>query len=548
MSDNSANIARHLDSMAKTQGGTPALYIPEYPPQGRFDFSQLRRAVDASAHYLNLKGIQPQMRTLLLVKPGADLIFTVFALFKIGAIPIVIDPGMGLKRFLRAVQHTQPEALVGIPKAQWIARLFPHVFKSLQVRASIGDRTYHQFIQHSSPFTCLSRARNDLAAILFTSGSTGPAKGVCYTHGMFEAQVNIIREHYGIEPGEVDLPMLPVFALFNPALGMATVVPEMNPARPASVDPERIVKAIKDYGVTNSFGSPAIWTKIAQHCLKNRIKLPSLRRILMAGAPVPPALVEDFQGILPNGHIHTPYGATEALPLCSIRDEDILHHAQATRQGRGTCVGRPIPPIRLRVIKPSSEPIDCYHSGLDCAIDEVGEIIASGPVVTATYDRLEDDATRKAKICRERIEDRSVEALWHKMGDVGYFDGTGQLWFCGRLAEIVQTTQGPLYTDCCEAIFNQHPHVARSALIGLGKAPAQEPAMVIEPYPNDWPSNRHAREIFIDELRALAQNAPHTALIQTFFFERSLPVDVRHNAKIHRLTLARKFTSQHKPR
>src|SRR5690606_13179108 len=188
--------------------------------------------------------------------------------------------------------------------------------------------------------------------------STGAPKGVCYEHGMFEAQVRLIRETYAIEPGEIDLPMLPIFALFNPALGMTTIVPEIDPSRPAEVDPAKIVRAIQQEQVTNSFGSPTLWHRIARHCHRERTVLSSLKRVLSAGAPVPPPLWELMVPLLPAGRLHSPYGATEALPVASIDTTTVLQGtAQRTLEGHGTCVGRIIPPNEVKIIALTDEPL-----------------------------------------------------------------------------------------------------------------------------------------------------------------------------------------------
>src|SRR5690606_38103223 len=157
------------------------------------------------------------------------------------------------------------DALAAIPAGIWVSRIFGKTFRSVRTRVTARPGNSRAG-RETAEFPMAETGAEDLAAILFTSGSTGPAKGVCYKHRMFAAQVEMIREQYGIEPGEVDLPMLPVFALFNPALGMTTVIPEMNPSRPATVDPAKIVGAIRQCGVTNSFGSPVLWTKIGRYC------------------------------------------------------------------------------------------------------------------------------------------------------------------------------------------------------------------------------------------------------------------------------------------
>jgi len=259
--------------------------------------------------------------------------------------------------------------------------------------------------------------------------------------------------------------------------------------------------------------------------------LPSIRRILMAGAPVPPALMACMQPILPNGEIHTPYGATEALPVSSISASEVLQEtAEPTSQGEGTCVGKPLPGVDVRVIEPREGALDSIEACEVLEAGAVGELIVKGPSVTRGYDKL-PEADAKSKIV-------DAGGHWHRMGDLGKFDEQGRLWFCGRLVERVLTEDGPLYTDCCEAIFNQHAKVYRSALIDAG---AGVPAIVIEPEPGYFPVSEAAKDEFRLELAQIAQSNPITKKITRFFFEKSFPVDVRHNAKIHRLSLAKKY-------
>ena len=270
-----------------------------------------------------------------------------------------------------------------------------------------------------------------MAAILFTSGSTGPAKGVYYTHGVFNAQLKLVREAYAIEPGEVDFPMLPIFALFNPALGATTVVPRMNPSRPARAEPAALVQAIEGCGVTTSFGSPVLWLNICRHCAREGLQLRALKRVLVAGAPVPPQLVSLFRQIAPNATLHTPYGATEVLPVSSITAEEILSKTAAlTQAGHGLCVGKALQGNTVRIIEVTQENLPRLEGARALPQGQVGEVIVSGPTVTPSYHRC-PEATAAAK-----IEDDSG-ALWHRMGDLGYLDDKGRLWFCGRVAERV---------------------------------------------------------------------------------------------------------------
>jgi acyl-CoA synthetase (AMP-forming)/AMP-acid ligase II len=356
---------------------------------------------------------------------------------------------------------------------------------------------------------------------------------------MFEAQVRLVRDTYGIVPGEVDLPMLPIFALFNPALGMTTIVPEIDPSRPATVDPEKIVRAIQQEKVTNTFGSPTLWRIISRHCLRNNLTLPSVKRVLMAGAPVPPSLFADVQKILPNGTAHSPYGATESLPIASISAAEVLGEtAAATAAGRGTCVGRPVKEITVRIIPISDEPVTEIR---ELPTGEIGEIVVSGPVVTREYDQL-PEATALAKI--PNPQSAICNSIWHRLGDAGYLDAAGRLWFCGRKAERVETRSGPLYPAQVEPIFNAHPNVARSALIATGHD-GRRPAIVVEPVSREVVATPSLRRKLVRELRELGASHPHTDLIRLAYLHPHFPVDVRHNAKIHRLALARWASGHH---
>lgn len=532
------NIAAHLPRMAGTHPDQPAVIHPKGGVS--LTFRQLNEECDRYAWGLSRLGIGRGTRAVLMVRPGLEFFSLTFALFKLGAVPVLIDPGMGRANLLGCIEEAAPEAFIAVPIAQAARVLCPRAFRTVKTAVTVGRRWFWggptlAGIREETwrEFPCAPTRADDAAAILFTSGSTGAPKGVRYEHGMFDAQVRELRDYYGIEEGEVDLPAFPLFALFSVAMGVTIVIPDMDPTHPARVNPEKFVAEIQAYRVTQSFGSPAIWDRVGRYCVERQLTLPSLRRVLMAGAPVAPAVLERVQRILPAAAAaHTPYGATEALPVSSITAGGVLNEtAPLTRAGKGTCVGKALPGITLRVIRITDEAIPSWDDRLVLPRGEIGEIVVKGPVVTREYFQREA-ATALAKI-------QDGPSWWHRMGDVGYLDGQDRVWFCGRKADRVRTAVGTLFTVPCEAIFNQHAYVFRSALVGVGPAGSLRPVIVIEPHPDKFPATAEATAQFTDELLKLGAANPLTAGITSVLFHRAFPVDVRHNVKISRDKLAR---------
>lgn len=534
----SSNIAQTLAEIAGRSPEKPALTCKSLIGWRTWSFSELAETAAGYSHALSEREVAKGDRVMLMVKPSKEFVCLTFGLFHLGAVVILIDPGMGYRNLLKCIGSVKPQAFIGIPRAQLFKKMFPAPFKSVIhnfcIGTSLGLLGQRLLPQRLRPLqrdttmlsSCIASKADDPAAIIFTTGSTGPPKGVCYSHGVFYAQLRLIRDYYGIGPTDVDQPAFPLFALFSTALGAHAVIPDMNPARPAKVNAEKFVRTIIDQQVTYSFGSPAIWNVVSRHCLDQQITLP-LKKILMAGAPVSGELIERVKKIMPrDGEIHTPYGATESLPIASITGSEILTQTwPQTRKGKGVCVGRSLPGMKIRIIQSSDEPIAVWNDGLEVESGEIGEIVVKGAVVTRSYENNEPE-NRLAKIADQ-------DGFWHRMGDVGYLDDEGRLWFCGRKAHRVQTKETTMYTICCEAVFNEHPGVYRSAMVGLGQPGKQIPVLIVEPF-----EKINDEEKLIDELRALGRENSLTAGIDHFLVHPSFPVDIRHNAKIFREKLA----------
>jgi acyl-CoA synthetase (AMP-forming)/AMP-acid ligase II len=539
------NVAAALPARAAAVPHTLAVVQPHGPLRGgrmcyrHYTCHELDAESDRLARGLEQVGVRRGTRTVLMVPPSLEFFALTFALFKAGAVVVLIDPGMGTRSLGTCLREAQPEAFIGVPKAHLARTLLGWARESLGVCVTVGRRlgwgghTLEQVRRRgeSGKPVLAPTLADDMAAVLFTSGSTGVAKGAVYTHGIFAAQLEMLRQMYGIEPGEVDLPTFPLFGLFAPALGMTSVLPEMDPTRPAHVDPRKIIDVVTHFGVTNLFGSPALIQRVGCYGAAHGVKLPSLRRVISAGAPVPASAVERFVGMLADGaQVHTPYGATESLPVCSIGSDEILGETRhQTAQGRGVCVGRPVAGMTVKVIRISDEPITVWRDDLEVPPAETGEIAVQGPVVTrAYYNRPE--ATALAK-----ITDPASGTFFHRIGDLGYIDERGRVWFCGRKSQRVVTPQGTFYTIPCEGVFNAHQAVYRTALVGARRDGVTEPVLCVE---LEKGPGVVSGEQLRQELLALGATHAHTKAIRTILFHPAFPVDVRHNAKIFREKLA----------
>lgn len=614
------NIATHLKDMARQRPEQMAVMFPESRDrQGRtaytsLSFRQLDEESDQIAAGLTMMGIGRGVRTALMVPPSLEFFSLAFALFKAGAVPVFIDPGMGLKNIGKCLAEAEPTAFIGITKAHIARWLFGWGKRSLTKYVHVGGRPPRDYsisinktwmtmrdlkfwsgvpdgprpvdtdgfgpgmhdlnAMADEVASGMSRiadtAASDAAAILFTSGSTGVPKGAVYSHGNFVAQVEMLKRAFGIEPGEIDLCTFPLFALFSGALGMTAVIPRMDFTRPARVNPREVIEPIQRFGATNMFGSPALLNAVGRYASR-RIDghvaepMPTLKRVLSAGAPVSAEIISRFQATLaPGRQIFTPYGATESLPVAVIGSREVLDETRAkTAQGAGTCVGRPVPGAHVSIIGITDEPIPEWSDLLLLPRGEIGEIVVQGPQVTREYFNRHDltalakirmppvgrallpvvgdmrrDEETKAKADGQECpsyDDANQGDIAHRMGDLGYFDEHGRLWFCGRKSHRVVTPERTYFTEPVEGIFNAHPQVFRTALVGVTRGGMMQPVLCVE---LEAEARRASKAKLTEELLALGAKFETTRSIQAIRFHSAFPVDIRHNSKIFREKLA----------
>ena len=530
------NVVEHLLGHASRAGEQEAIVDRSGSDRRSCTFAELAARTARIASGLADAGVRSGDRVAVFVPPGEDLIALVWGLLRMGAVPVLADPGMGRERLLGAIERTRPRVLIGIRRALAARALFGRAFASVEIAVGVGPRfpfrarSLEPLERGADPdHAPFPAAASDPAAILFTSGSTGPPKGVRFNHGMLDAQVRALRAALGFEAGERDLCGLPAFALFDAALGLTSVFPPVDPARPATVDPAALLAVCEEERATTAFLSPALWRKLVPWMEAGGHRFQSLRRATSAGAPLPIDIARRLRALLPEGgELFTPYGATEGLPVCVIDGASLEGHEERVAAGAGTPVGAAAPGIALAIAAITDGPLEDWAPEQALPLGRIGEVLVRGPVITQEYDAA-PEATRLAKVPHP-----GGGPAWHRMGDLGRLDDEGCLWFLGRKSHRLETEQGMLAPVELENVFLTSALVERCALVGVGPRGRELPVLVVEPAGRPVPRGEHETAQFITALRRTARTTPRTAGIKRFLFHPSLPVDPRHNSKIHR--------------
>ena len=534
------NVSELISYQAKINGHKKSIVYPKRKffryKNYSYTFSELDKRVNKIANKLVKLGVKPGDKVLFFVKPNLDFCAITFALFRMGAISVFIDPGMKRQYFLDSISKLKPDVLIGIPSVHFIRQFFKKNFQSIKVFITTGKFGFSQthslyaaLERESEIFTAYNPLESDLAAILYTSGGTGKPKGVEYNHSIFINQTKMLKNEFSLTSDDIDIPGFPLFSFFTLSMGMTSVIPDMDASKPAKCNPKKLYKNIISSKATFIAGSPAIWERLCDYCLKSDLSLEHVKYVVMFGAPVRNQIHLNFSKILPNGTTYTPYGATECLPVANISGKYILENtAHLSDSGLGTCVGVPLEFVNVKIIKQVDSPIEDFSRIEELASYEVGEIIVSSPNVTKAYYQM-DQETKNSKIY-------DGDLVWHRMGDVGYVDDNNKLWFCGRKKHVVKIDSFELYPIQIEAFFNKHPNIKRSALIYLKDS--NSAGIVIEPNK----SLNSISQSFRQELLEISNSIQSKIKIEKFYLKNKFPVDVRHNIKIDRTLLSKEFS------
>jgi len=521
------DLSTRMDDLAALQPEKPCLQFQTR--NGDWDsisFKAIAERTNYFASKLQFHKLSPGLRAALMIPPSTDFFALVFALLKTGIIPVMVDPAIGLRNVTKCFEESLPELFIG----NWLTHSLRKVFgwgrKSIRKTLTL-DQIIHTPMQIDHYRTNTKPQNNDQpAAIIYTSGSTGLPKGAIYTRENLAAQLGILTETFGINNNEIDLPAFPLFALIDCLIGVTAVIPDMRFPPPAKVDPETIFKAIKLFKVNNIFASPVVLEKLSTYGLQNKESLDHIKRVITAGAPTPINVIANFYQLLPEeGKLYGIYGATESLPMTVIDCKEILTKFRFnTSQGAGICIGKPVENACLRIIEISDTQIKYWEDATEEKAGLTGEITVKGPAVSTSY-YGRPDINNLSKI----IDGHDIV---HRTGDLGYFDPEGRLWYCGRKSHRVPTPYGEFYTEQIEGIFNSHPLVHRTALVGIN----QQPVLWVELAKH---AQKTERDRISRELESIGSEHELSSKVKTFLFMDKFPTDVRHNSKILREKLTR---------
>lgn len=495
-------------------------------------------------------GVKPGDRVSLLIPPSADLTAVLYACLRIGAVVVVADAGLGLPGLTRAVRGARPDHVIGALPGLTVARAFSWPGQKISTATLPRSSALALGVRHSlSELARLGAdeslpeppAASAVAAVLFTSGSTGPAKGVVYTHAQLEAVRDALSSQYDIGVGTGLVAGFAPFALLGPALGARSVTPDMNVTSPRTLTAKATAEAAAAVDASVVFLSPAALANVVATAdalnAADTAALAGVQTFLSAGAPVPEALLAAASRLMPNATPHTPYGMTEGLLMTDITLEGIraaAEDASALADGEhagGVCVGAPAGSVRVRIAgldergMPSAEPSE--QPGV------TGEIVLSAPHLKQSYDRLW--ATNRIADA-DSIPDESGDAAaerWHRTGDVGHLDTEGRLWVEGRLPHVIVTAGGVITPVGPEQKIESVLGVGRVALAGIGPRGTQQLVVVLE---TDPPTRRPA--LADPELGAAVRHVAGLDIAAVLVVP-VLPTDIRHNSKIDRSALAR---------
>lgn len=520
----------------------------------RHTYAELSADAESVAVGLREMGIAELTRIVFMSPPSYETCVIGVALTRVGAFSIWIDPSVGYRNIAERLRHVKPEAFLGNALAHLGRITFgwgPRDLRKLVLTGSSilpGAHTISGFPPFPGARSIRSLRRQapaepespqvgpgDPCAVLYTTGSTGPAKPTLYPHRNFCQVFRNAHHSWRWDPDDevpVDLAVFPAFCFIPISAGGTMVVPPIDFARqgPAEVNSAALIQVINDCKVGSFFAAPILIENLAREALARNLTMPSLKRVIGAGAPIFGPVERMLSAVMaPDGELAANYGATEAMPSTEMGSHEHLQGLwHMTEQGAGICVGYALPGVELKIIDIVDGSIDSSEETSELPTGQVGEILVRGKHVSPGY-YLDPENTRKNKV-------PDPQGDWHRFGDTGYLDAQGKLWVCGRVSELVKTAGGNVFPLQVEPLFDAHPKVRRSGLVGVPAPVGELPVLCVEVEPG---VGKNELAGLHQELLARAADSEKANKIHAILFKRRLPVDPRHNSKIERQRLAK---------
>ncbi len=485
-------------------------------------FVELHDRVMGIAGGLAALGVQRGDRVAVLVEPGVDLLATAYGCWRAGAVTVIADRGLGLRGLGAAIRAGDVGWVIGSPKALAAARFMRWAPGAKRIavgnRAVLGAvRTLDQLASSGAALP-VAPGPHDPAAVLYTSGATGPAKGVRYRHEQMSAQRDVLALTYGITASDRLVAAFAPFALYGPALGITSTIPDVDVSAPGTLTADALGAAVASVDASIVFASPAALLNVNRTARGREPRLAALRLVLSAGAPVPIATLRATAALCPAAELHTPYGMTECLPVADIDLAGI--DLAGTGSSEGVCVGAPVEGVHV-LIAPLN--LDADASVQSLTDGATGEVLVRAPWVSDGYDQL----WRTEHEARPRTADGLV---WHRSGDVGHLDAHGRLWIEGRSVHVIHAVEGAITPVPVEVAVERLDGITRAAAVGIGPMGCQQLVVVVE---DENAAMGVAGDVLTERVRAAVAGRVAAVIIA-----KSLPVDIRHNTKIDRTLVA----------
>ena len=512
------NCVRLLLEQAEKSPDKEAIRIPLSWTNGKVTKYQTIRYAEvvqrASAFQAGFSaaGFKAGDRIILMLAPSIELYCLVSALLSSGLVVVFIDPAMGFKKMIMALKDAKASALVS---AERFLRFRPLILPLWRMPCFSVDRPRwfsKQLVQLQGDSCSLQvepQVVDAHALITFTSGSTGRPKGADRTHGSLIAQHLAMSNHLQGEKHEIDMTCLPVLALHNMCCGWTTVFPALD-SGPGDADGALVCGQIKELGVSRLTGAPAFAKALTDYALNEDLSMPSVKAFTVGGATVHRTLVERMQKAFCNLRVEVLYGSTEAEPISGIYGDELL-----ASKGEGYLVGKPVPEALVAIVELPEHGEEISDLSLHSYSVPVGEIVVKGGHVLKGY--VDNPiATRENKIPCEDGE------VWHRTGDIGYFDEQGRIWLTGRQSDLVRHGSMQLQPYLLEYQVDAVVGVVRSAVV---QSPEKQAVLCVELLAPQ------AAESMLAVRQCLDDNQLHGVSIQRL---QKIPVDGRHNSKVDR--------------